>query len=149
MSFRRPFTPITAATWLSHLQKGNGLGMYSGKRYQRGSGLGAVFGSLLRNINPVFNSAGKKPFYAFNGTNKKSPINPSFTFAGTTNKKVTKKPRKKQTKNKTQTGNGFGIRPTTTPRVAGGPLKTIKATGKQKKRIGRKKKTQRDSLGRY
>lgn len=123
------YTPVPKAVWLSHLQKGNGLGRYAGDRYQRGSGLGAVFGSLLRTIIPLSNSAGKKP---------------AFSFAiGKT--KAARKPRKQPAKDKTQEGKGFGIRPTTTPRVAGGPLKTIKRITKPKKATGRKKKT--DAFG--
>ena len=124
-----PYTPVGANVWLANLQKGNGSGMNGSNRYQRGSGLGAVYGSLLRTIIPL----------------SKSTTNKTAISLGNKRKKTTAATKRK---NKTQKGNGFGIRPTTTVKVAGAPLKVIKKNVKREKAIG-KKKTKRDQLGSY
>jgi hypothetical protein len=57
---RVAYVPVGERVWLSNLlQSGRGMGAYSGERFQRGYGLGSIFGSLLRTILPVAKTVAK------------------------------------------------------------------------------------------
>ncbi len=57
---RIQFNPQTEAFWRGHYtQKGGAIKPFQGFPYQRGSGLGSIFRSLLRAVLPVAKSAGK------------------------------------------------------------------------------------------
>jgi hypothetical protein len=54
------YVPVGEKVWLDNLiQSGRGMGAYSGDRFQRGYGLGSIFGALLRSILPVAKSVAK------------------------------------------------------------------------------------------
>ncbi len=144
------YVPMNERVWLSHLQSGHGLGMYAGERYQRGYGLGAIFGSLLRSILPLAKNVGK--------TVGKQALRTGASVAHDvlegSNFKESLKTRGKQGARRLvqkglqslHRGRGYGLRPRA-------PMKTIKRIGTRKKRVVRKKrkavKRSRDALGLY
>ena len=61
---RTTFKPYEQEIWEGFFleqveQSGHGIPMFQGLKYQRGSGLGSIFGGLLRSILPVFKTVGK------------------------------------------------------------------------------------------
>lgn len=153
------YLPVNERMWLSQLQAGHGLGTYTGERYQRGYGLGAIFGSLLRSIMPFAKNVGR----AVGKQALRTGASVAQDVLDGTDIRESLKIRGKQgmrqvarkgihAVRRRQKGRGLGIRPK-------GPTKTIKAIAKRKKRIirkkpaGRKRKTKkkksRDTFGLY
>ena len=150
------YVPISDKLWLAHLQSGHGLGAYAGERFQRGYGLGAIFGPLLRTILPMAKTVGKAvgkqalrtgatiASDVLAGEDVKESLKArSRQGADRLLNKGIKAMKKKKTsgrkKKKQQKGRGLGIRP---KKAAS---KTIKRVAVRRKTIKRK----RDALGLY
>ena len=113
------YQPLGEKAWLAQLQKGSGR-----KHCQRGTGLGSVFGHLLRTVDPIKNTPGRQQ-----------------SLDSTT--VVKKKKKRKSTPKRQQTGKGLGVRPRKQMQKARGPLKVIKRITTAKKKSsqrGKKKK---------
>jgi hypothetical protein len=117
--------------------------MYSGDRFQRGSGFGAMFGSLLRSILPIAKTVGKVvgkqalragaavAFDVLRGANVKRAIKKR-------GKAGLKRVAKKAVRKYKQKGRGIGIQP-----KGRGSSKTIKGPAKRKNI----RKKERDTFG--
>lgn len=133
------YVPVNERVWLAQLQAGRGLGTYTGERYQRGYGLGAIFGSLLRSIMPIVKNVGR----AVGKQALRTGASVAQDVLDGTDIQESLKTRGKQGARRLvrkavrrQRGRGVGFRPR-------GPTKTIKAITKRKKRVIRKKRTGR------
>ena len=140
------YVPMSDKVWLAHLQSGNGLGMYAGERFQRGYGLGAIFGPLLRSIVPIAKSVGKAVGKQALRTGaavasdvlQGEDVTKSVKTRGRSGvKRLVQKGLRKLS----QRGRGLGTRPR-------GVQKTIKAIGSRKRRVTRRKR-KADVLGLY
>lgn len=139
---RTPYIPLTEKQWLTHLQSGHGLDMYRGGRFQRGYGLGGIFGSLLRTVMPIVKSVGKT--IGRQALRTGAAVASDVLHGGDvgealkTHGRVAIRKLKKKGVSALQKGRGLGTRPK-------GPAKSIKAIKKPKKPSKRK----RDALGTY
>ena len=140
------YTPMGEKVWLANLVQTGGA--YSGDRFQRGYGLGSIFGSLIRTILPVVaKTVGKQALRTG------AEVAGDFLQGG--NIKQSIKTRGRQgVRNlvakgaravlKRQTGRGFGVRPRKTT------AKTIKGGAKRKKSVQKKMKkpkSRKDAFG--
>ena len=140
------YIPIAEKVWLSNLQqRGHG---FSGERFQRGYGLGAIFGPLLRTILPVVKGVGKAVGKQAlrTGAAVASDVLQGGNFKEAVKargKQGVKRLVRKAVRAVKQRGRGLGVRTRATP------LKSIKGKKKPAKRVTRKRKTRRDALGFY
>lgn len=142
------YHPVGEKIWLATLvQSGRGLGAYSGERLQRGYGLGAVFGSLLRSILPVAKSVGKQALRS------SAEVAQDYLQGGNIGQSIQTRGRQGARRLvakgvarvlNNQKGKGFGVRPKGKAKGIKGLTKPKKSTISKKKR-----KTREDALGLY
>ncbi len=156
---KTPYVQPSERAWEVFFQQtGRGLPGYQGTQYQRGAGIGRLFGSLIRTFIPIAKSVGKTvgkqalktgaavAADAISGRN----IGESFEEHGKAGaakllqkgvKKLDKKPAKRRKKQ--QKGRGLGYR--SAPRQTRGAIKGAA----KRKTVSRNKSIHRDQLGRY
>ena len=139
-------------------QSGHGINGFVGSRYQRGSGIGSIFGSLLRSVLPIAKSAGKAigkealrtgmsvASDALAGENFKQSLENNARASASrllnkANRRISSKPNKKRR----QRGAGLGSRPV--KRSVASLTKNKKS--KPRKPVIRRKKLRADQLGVY
>ena len=144
------YVPVGEKVWLANLvqQTGRGLGAYSGDRFQRGNGLGSVFGSLLRTILPIAKTVGKQALRT--GTEVAQDYLQGANIGEAIKTRGKQGARRLVAKGvraviKRQTGKGLGIRPRQSS------AKTINRTAKRKRQPPkkRKQKSRKDAFGLY
>lgn len=146
---RVTYVPIGEKVWLENMmQTGHGMSAYSGERFQRGYGLGAIFGPLLRTILPIVKGVGKAVGKQAlrTGVEVASDVLQGDNFAQAIKTRGKAGAKRLLTKGvrKLQRGRGLGIRPRQ-------PAKGIKAIRKRRKPVIRKKKKKQrtDAFGLY
>ncbi len=140
------YVPMGERVWLANLtQRGKGLDAYSGERFQRGYGLGSIFGSLIRSILPiakkVAKTVGRQALRT--GAEVAQDYLQGEDLAGsikTRGRAGAKRVLNKGTRKIQQRGQGLGQRSKT-------KAKGIKVIKKAKKPVVRKKRQKRDTLG--
>ena len=142
---RTVYVPVGERVWLANLvQTGHGMGAYSGERFQRGYGLGAIFGPLMRTILPIVKGVGKAVGKQAlrTGAEVATDVLQGGTFkeALKTRGKAGAKRLIAKGARKIQRGRGLGVR-------SRNPPKTIKALKKPRKTSKKKKRT--DAFGLY